>query len=140
MSSKDAGKCKLSYDELLTLVIGVESTLNERPLTYADSQYHNRNLPIGGKVVEVERKVTVAEKGVPRGKWRLGKVDLITGNDGETKEAKVMVLTKRGKPMYLNRPVQKLYPLEVGGPVETRQSQRAWNKYFRREFQGELRP
>ena len=26
------------------------------------------------------------------------------------------------RPMYLNRPVQKLYPLEVRGPVQTRQT------------------
>ena len=76
-----------------------------------------------GAIVEVGDIVTVAEEGVSRGKWRLGKVEeLITGKDGEIRGAKVKVLTKKGKPMYLNRPVQKLYPLEVRGPVQTRQT------------------
>ena len=37
----------------------------------------------------------MAEEGVPRGKWRLGRVEeLITGNDGETRGAKEKVLPK----------------------------------------------
>ena len=172
MSSKDPRKCMGVVDELLTLVIEVEGTLNVRPLTYVyeegdpeealtpshlmygrrltmlmpypsiqdedeDSskglnkrmkylsiklehfwkrwrkeyltelrEHHKRNLPRCGTVIEMEDVVTVAEEGVSRGKWRLGKVEeLITGNDGETRGAKVKVLTKKGRPMYLNRPV-----------------------------------
>lgn len=77
-------------------------------------EHHKRNLPRGGTVTEMEDVVTVAEEGVSHGKWRLGKVEeLITGKDGETRGAKVKMLTKKGRPTYLNRPVQKLYPLEV---------------------------
>ena len=36
---------------------------------------------------------------------------------------KIKVLTKKGKPVYLNRPVQMLYPLEVRGPVEMEETQ-----------------
>ena len=180
---------RLSYDELLTLVIEVESTLNVRSITYVyeegdpeepltpahlmygrrltrlppypsveedeeDSskglnkrmkylslkldhfwkrwkreylselrEHHKRNVRKGGAIVETGDIVTVAEEGVSRGKWRLGKVEeLTTRKDGEIRGAKVKVLTKKGKPMYLNRPVQKLYPLETRGPVQTRQT------------------
>ena len=172
------GNARLSYDELLTLVIEVEGTLNVRPPTYIyeegdpeepltpahlmygrrltllppypsleeDSskglnrrmkylnhkldhfwkklrEQHKRNVTKGGAIVEIGDMVTVAEEGVSRGKWRLGKVkELIPGKDGEITGAKVKVLTKKGRPMYLKRPVQKLYPLEVRGPVQTRQT------------------
>ena len=157
---KTLANVRLSYDELLTLVIEVESTLNVRPLTYVyeedeeDSskglnkrmkylslkldhfwkrwkreylselrEHHKRNVTKGGAIVEIGDIVTVAEEGVSRGKWRLGKVEeLITGKDGEIRGANVKVLTKKGKPMYLNRPVKKLYPLAVRRPVQTRQS------------------
>ena len=186
---KTLGNARLSYDELSTVVIEVQGTLNVRPLTYVyeegDSEepltpshlmhgrrltslppypsrrdeeeeevsvkglnkrlkylsckldhfwkrwkreylselreHHRRNLPKGSTVVQVGDMVTVAEEGVSRGKWRLGKVEeLITGKDGETRGAKVKVLTKKGKPMYLSRPVQGLYPLEVRVPVYVR--------------------
>ena len=190
---KTLGNARLSYDELLTVVIEVEGTLNVRPLTYVyegDSEepltpshlmhgrrltslpsyplrrdkeeevsmkglnkhlkylsckldhfwrrwkreylselreHHRRNLPGGSTVVQVGDMVTVAKEGVSRGKWRLGKVEeLITGKDGETRGAKIKVLTKKGRLMYLNRPVQGLCPLEVRAlvyarPIETNQ-------------------
>lgn len=84
-------------------------------------EHHRRNLPRGSTVVQVGNMVTVAEEGVSRGKWRLAKVEeFITGKDGETRGAKVKVLTKKGKPMYLSRPVKGLCPLEVRAHVYTR--------------------
>ena len=86
-------------------------------------EHHKRNVTKGGAIVEIGYMVIVAEEGVSREKWRLGKVEeLITGKDGEIRGAKVKVLTKKGRPMYLNRPVQELHPLEVRGPVQTRQT------------------
>ena len=38
--------------------------------------------------------------------------ELIEGRDGQVRGAKVKMFTK-GKTNYLNRPLQKLYPLEV---------------------------
>ena len=67
------------------------------------------------------RNARLKEEGVSRGKWRLGKVEeLITGKDDETRGAKIKVLTKKGRPMYLSRPVQGLCPLEVRAPVYAR--------------------
>lgn len=49
-------------------------------------EHHKRNLPRGSTVVQVEDLwLTVAEKGVRCGKWRLGKVkELLRGKDGDT--------------------------------------------------------
>ena len=53
-----------------------------------------------------------------RGKWRLDKVEeLITGKVGETRGAKVKVSKKKGNPMYVSQPVQRLCPIKVRIPV-----------------------
>ena len=181
---KTLGNARLSYNELLTVITEVESTLNVRPLTYVyeegdpeealtpahlmfgrrltalppsssvqegdDSpeslnkrmrylnrklehfwkkwkreylaelrEHHKRNVRKDGTVVKLQDVVTVAEEGVTRGKWRLGKVEeLLPSKDGVVRGAKVKMLTKKGRPLYLNRPIQKLYPLEVTGPLQ----------------------
>ena len=47
--------------------------------------------------------------------WKLGKtVDLHPGNDGFVHGATVEVASETGKCKRLRRPVQKLFPLEVG--------------------------
>lgn len=40
-------------------------------------------------------------------------VDIIKGTDGRVRGARVRVLSKRGKPTILQRPIQRLYPLEI---------------------------
>ena len=82
-------------------------------------EHHKRNVRKDGTVVKLQDVVTVAEEGVTRGKWRLGKVEeLLPSKDGVVRGAKVKMLTKKGRPLYLNRPIQKLYPLEVTGPLQ----------------------
>ena len=62
--------------------------------------------------------VLVKEDNVKRNSWKMGKVEeLIIGNDKVIRGAKLRVVTN-GKPVYLSRPVQKLYPLEVVGEQE----------------------
>ena len=57
--------------------------------------------------------VLVHKDNVKRSKWKMGiVVEQIVGNDGEVKGAKLRLITK-GKPIIVNRAVQKLYPLEV---------------------------
>ena len=60
--------------------------------------------------------VIIHEEGrVPRSQWRLGKVEkLIEGNDGKVRSAEVTIAHKGKKSTFLKRPVQRLYPLEVG--------------------------
>ena len=46
--------------------------------------------------------------------WNIGKIEeLIIGRDGEVRTARVRVYNGQGKSHLLNRPVQKLYPIEV---------------------------
>ena len=57
--------------------------------------------------------VTVFGQGEKRGKWKLAVVEeLIVGKDQRVRGAKVRAAGK-GKPIYLKRPLQKLYPLEI---------------------------
>lgn len=39
--------------------------------------------------------------------------ELVVGKDGVVRGAKLKVFSK-GKPVYLSRPIQRLYPVEVG--------------------------
>ena len=77
-----------------------------------------------GKVLKKGDVVTVYGEGEKRGNWKVAIVEeLIVGRDKEVRGAKVKV-TGKGKPVYLKRPIQKLYPLEVqaqpGGNGEER--------------------
>ena len=57
--------------------------------------------------------VIIADDKVKRNVWKMGRVEsLITGRDGMVRGATLRVICK-GKPEFLNRPLQKLYPLEV---------------------------
>ena len=40
-------------------------------------------------------------------------MDIIKGTDGRVRGAQVRVLSKRGKPTMLQRPIQRLYLLEI---------------------------
>ena len=58
--------------------------------------------------------VTVYDEGHPRGLWRLGIIeDLITSSDGYVCGVFVKVMSKKGHPKTLRRPIQHIYPLEV---------------------------
>ncbi len=44
--------------------------------------------------------------------WKMGVVEkLVVGRDGRVRGAKIKLMAK-GKPVYIDRPIQKLYPLE----------------------------
>ena len=52
---------------------------------------------------------------LPRSFWKLARVkELITGQDGSTCGAVLKVSTRSGGTTTLRRPVQLLYPLELG--------------------------
>lgn len=58
--------------------------------------------------------VTIYDEGHPRGLWRLGKVEsLVRGADGVVRGVHVRVMSRKGHPKTLRRPLQHIYPLEV---------------------------
>ena len=173
---KVLGNARLNFDNLLTVLLEIESNLNSRPLRYEYDEiggemltpshlifgfrlsslpdvipseeeecvpsanerfhylnkvrdhfwnrwrceyltdlreYHKGKYECQLRTVSVGDVVIVYEENVKRGFWKIGKVEeVIRGRDGVVRGAKVRVITK-GKPIVINRPVQKLYPLEV---------------------------
>jgi hypothetical protein len=86
-----------------------EYLLELRELHRFNKQGHGVDSPV--KVGEV---VTVFEENLPRSLWRLGVIDAVIGSaDGQKRAARVRVLSKTGRPVILQRPIQHLYPLEV---------------------------
>ena len=64
--------------------------------------------------VEVGDIVVVHDDHLPRGFWKLGRIDsIMKGKDGHIRGATVKVASKGGCSMLLNRPIQLLFPLEV---------------------------
>ena len=65
----------------------------------------------GNPQVSVGDVVIVHEESLPRGFWKLGRIQrLIVGRYGQTRGATVGIA---GKKLRLNRPLQLLYPLEI---------------------------
>ncbi|XP_048585523.1 uncharacterized protein LOC116614110 [Nematostella vectensis] len=175
---KTLGEARLTYDELITVLVEVESTLNDRPLTYvydevgemeltpahlmydrrlnsfpdevvepddvANPDHNSRFRYVSAKLshfckrwskeylaslrefypssrvtgrhreaVQVGDVVTVHDDGSKRSQWKMAVVEkLIKGRDDVVRGAQVR-LVKKGKPSRLDRPVQRLYPIEV---------------------------
>ena len=78
-------------------------------------EFHN--LAIKGCSFDVISKgtvVSVQEDNQPRGSWKLGNIEEVhTGNEGKVRGCKVKVITNTGKPSFINRPINRLYLLEV---------------------------
>ena len=69
--------------------------------------------------VKEEEVVIVYDENQPRRLWRLGMiVSTIEGTDGNVRDAHVRVLSKKDRTMIIQRPIQHLYPLEVGNTDE----------------------
>ena len=63
----------------------------------------------------------IHDENLPRRNWRLGDItELIESRDGYERGAVLQVVSKKGKHIKLQRPIQKLFPLEVniGEPPE----------------------
>ena len=66
------------------------------------------------KEAKVGDVVLIHDDSQARSKWKLGEItELIDSQDGYKRGAVLQVVTKKGKPSKLRRPVQKLFPLEV---------------------------
>lgn len=79
----------------------------------ADLREHHRSKGEGLSKVSEGEVVLVHEDNVKRSNWKMGKVvGLIIGKDSEVRGAKLKLITK-GKAVFVNRALPKLYPLEV---------------------------
>ena len=77
----------------------------------------HRHSPVShnlSREVKLGEVVLVHDDDLPRGQWKLAViVSLFKGIDGRVRSASVRTLTQRGQLTTLNRPIQKLYPLEI---------------------------
>lgn len=63
--------------------------------------------------------VIIHDENLPRGLWKLGKiVRLLTGVDGNVRGAVVRTNSRNRNSITLNRPVQRLFPLEFNDQVK----------------------
>ena len=82
-------------------------------MTELRNRHRQRSRPGRRISISVGYVVAVFEDNLPRGKWRLGRVQqLIPGADNSVRAAVVKVITKTGRPVTVKRPVQELFPLE----------------------------
>ena len=71
---------------------------------------HNK-IPI--RQIKLGEMVLVEDK-LSRSQWKIGVVDeLYIGRDGYIRWCKLRIITRNNKIIYLHRPVNKLYPLEI---------------------------
>jgi hypothetical protein len=77
-------------------------------------EYHNCNNKIPKKQISVGDLVLIEDK-LPRNRWKMGVVlELYIGRDGCARGCKLRTITRNsGKISYWNRPINKLYPLEI---------------------------
>jgi len=79
--------------------------------------------------------VLIQEDSVKRGLWKVGIVeDLIIGKDGQVRGASVRKVAK-GKPEFLKRPLQKLFPLEIAARDHAKKEGKDGNKIRRNELE-----
>ncbi len=189
---KAIGSARLTYEELLTIVVEIEMTLNSRPLSYISSEdleepltpshllcghrvlslpdpvrvedtpdctttrdnltrrmhhlskiltdfwkrwrseyllklrdMHRYFKPVRGvdSGINVGDIVVIHDERLPRGLWRMGKVEeLLVGADGSVRCAMIKISSRDRSPIFVKRPLQRLYPLELNSENESRRS------------------
>ena len=98
---------------LRTLLDHYEKRWRKEYLTeLREFQRSNDRLP--AKQLKIGDIVLIEEEGLPRSRWRMGKVqELFTSKDGYVRGCKLRVHNQNRKVSYLNRPVNKLCYFEV---------------------------
>ena len=85
-------------------------------------EYHRQKIGKQERIVKVNDMVHIQEEKIPRQRWRMGKViKLLTGKDGNIRAAEVLTHDKSQRVITMQRPLQKLYPLEVSYSVDKKE-------------------
>ena len=101
-----------------------------RNTTYTNNTV--REVEVGGEVVLVQGE------DLPRSQWKIGRVEaLLKSKDGEVRGVKLRALNKKGKPIVLRRPIQKLVPLEI---KEERKNEDSKDPKDDADIQNEVKP
>ena len=73
-----------------------------------------RNATVKHPVLSVGEVVIVHDERLPRGLWKLGRIqEVMKGRDGQVRGATVRMANRDRQQVLLHRPIQLLYPLEV---------------------------
>ena len=73
----------------------------------------HKNLQSSKNIISVNDLVLIYGEKTPRSKWKIGKVnELITSADNNIRAAKVEYVLN-GSRYFVNRPINKLYPVEL---------------------------
>ena len=76
-------------------------------------EFHQCRNKIPEKQVQIGEVVLIHDK-LKRNRWRMGVVErMYTSRDGFNRGCQVRTITNTGRVSHLDRPVNKLYPLEV---------------------------
>ena len=123
--AKQEGTCRQRY-RYITLVLQHYWKRWQAEYLMGRRKFHKCKTGNVRKVLKKGDVVTMYGEGEKRGNLKVAIVEeLIVGRDKEVGGAKVKV-ARKGKPVYLKRPIQKLYPLEVqaqpGGNGEERET------------------
>ena len=86
-------------------------------------EFHNCKNRIPSKQISIGEVVLISEDKLPRNRWKMAVVvEVHVGRDNQIRGCKLRTLTKsKNRIIYMNRPVNKLHPLELtsseGGSV-----------------------
>ena len=76
-------------------------------------EHHNCHKSIPDRQIKLQDVVLIHDK-LPRNRWKMGvALELFEGKDGFVRGCKLRTLSKSGRVIYMNRPINKLYPLEI---------------------------
>ena len=92
-----------------------------------DLREFHRNRSTGEVRIQEGDIVLIKEDNLKRNQWKMGLVKkFIQGKDGVVRRAKVRISSK-GKEETLNRPLQRLFPLEIK-KVRKEDGEKEWSK------------
>ena len=82
-------------------------------------EHHVCHKSIPEKQIKKGDVVIVHQDKLPRSQWKMGLIlELYEGRDGYVRSCKLRTTSQTGRLVILNRPINKLYPLEIPNELE----------------------